>query len=351
MKRGYRNRDYLKTVEGLIFTVVGDVHPFDRVLAYLKYSPDMHGFWGYGTRRYDRALKFYSTIHLKDTLAYLEEMYPEYLYYSDVNHITISAVPSQSISTRYCPESRLSNLMHSENLDSLEKKVVDLATTISRESAVDLTRFGVTGSVLVDIHNPQFSDIDLIVYGRANGVKVKKAVGRMLDSGDQGLQRFDEAAIVRWLSSRAWLYPLDRKDVELMYRRHWNRGVFEGTEFSIHVGKVEAEIAEKYGDRTYTPKGMVEAEAVVADADDSLFMPGVYHVNSVRIVNGPVVSDVREIVTYEGFYSDVAAPGERIKAGGKLEEVFDKRNAEIYHRILIGSIEAGGRDYFKLEQT
>ncbi len=351
MERGYRNRDYLETVERLLFTVVGDVHPFDRILAYLKYFPYKHGVWGSGTRRYDRALKFYSTLHLKDTLTYLEKMYPQYLYYSDVYHVTISAVASQSISIRYYPESRLSNLMHSESLDSLEEKVVDLAVIISKESNVELAQFGVTGSVLVDIHNPKFSDIDLIVYGKENGLKVKKAVERMLDSGDHGLQRFDDAAVVRWLSSRAWLYPLDRKDVELIYRRHWNRGVFEGTEYSIHVGKVEKEIEEKYGDKIYTPKGTIEAEAVVVDASDSLFMPGIYYVNSVKIVKGPVVSDVKEIVTYEGLYSDVVTPGERIKACGKLEEVHDKRNGEVHHRILIGSIEAGGKDYLKPELT
>ncbi len=347
MKRGYRNRDYIETVEGLLFTVVGDVHPVDRVLAYLKYVPNRKGAWGFETRRYDRALKYYSTLHVKGTFDYLEEFYPQYLYNSETQHLLISAVPLYSIRVHYCPESRLSDLLGAEHLDPLERKAVRLLETVSKQSRVDPKQFGITGSILVDIHNPAFSDIDLTVYGKENSLKVKTAVLDMLHSGNPSLRSFDEAAVKKWVTSRAWLYPLDRSEVERIYRRHWNRGIFEGTDFSIHPGRVETEIGETYGDRIYSPEGIVDAEAIIDDARESVFMPGTYRIGSVRILNGPSVADIKEIATYEGFYCDIASLGERVQARGKLERVYDKRNGDVYHRIVIGSIEAKGTDYLK----
>ncbi len=347
MKRSFRNRDYVKTVEDLLFTVVGDIHPVERVLAYLKYIPDNEGRWGFGERRYRRALRYYTTMHLGETFSYLERTYPQYLYDSAVQHLHISAVPAAYIQRHYCPEAKLSNLLKAGHLDSLERKAIDLARLISEESRVDMRHLGVTGSILVGIHNPRFSDIDLTVYGRGNSLNVKAALTNLLDKGFRYLHRFDDSAIDEWLNSRSWLYPLSRDEVELVCRRHWNRGVYQETAFSIHPGRVEKEVDESYGDRLYHPRGIVEVEAVIEDASDSMFMPGVYSVSSVQSLDGSRVSDVREIVTYEGLYCDIASRGERVRARGKLEAVEDRRTGEAYHRILIGSMEARGTDYLK----
>lgn len=347
MTRGYRNRDYVETIEGFFFTVVGDVHPVERVIGYLKYAPDSRGKWGTATKRYDRVLKYYSTIHLSETFHFLKEKYPKYMYDSEVQHLLISAVPLKSIQRHYRPEVRLLGLFNAERLDQLEQNAVDLVGTISDESHVDLKQFGITGSVLVNIHNPQFSDIDLTVYGRQSSLKVKAALSDLLERSDQGLKRFDEPAIDEWLRSRSWLYPLKRNDVELIYRRHWNRGIFKGVPFSVHPGKIETEVTERYGDRIYSPEGIIEVEARIDDATESLFMPGTYRISSVRVLSGPALFDLREIVTYEGLYCDIASPGERVQARGKLEKVDDKRNGDVYHRILIGSMEAKGTDYLK----
>ena len=346
MSRGYRNRDYIETVEGLLFTVVGDIHPPDRVLAYLKYIPDSEGKWGTGTRRYDRALRYYSTLHLKETLNYLEQKYPQYLYNSKVQRIMISAVPLDSIRKHYCPEIRLSDLIATDSLDKVETKAVELSQLISRCSGVGISAFGVTGSVLVGIHNPKFSDVDLTVYGKENSLNVKATLTTMEKESGK-IRRFNEREINRWLKSASTLYPLERYEVEIVYRRHWNRGMFNGIAFSIHPGRVETEVEEKHGDRLYSTEGIVEAWAVVESADDSMFMPGEYHVNSVGITKGHRVPDVREIVTYEGFYCDIASPGEKVKIRGKLERIKNERTGEIYHRILIGSLEAKGSDYLK----
>jgi predicted nucleotidyltransferase len=347
MARGYRNRDYVETIEGFLFTVVGDIHPAERIISYLKYVPDSDGKWGAETKRYGRVLEYYSTLHLNMTFQFLNERYPKYMYDSEVQHLFISAVPLDSIQRHYRPELRLLELLSAERVDQLEQKALDLGKTISDESHVDLKQFGITGSILVGVHNPQFSDIDLTVYGMQNSIKVKAALSDLFERSDRGVRRFDEPEIDEWLRTRSWLYPLKQNDVELIYRRHWNRGTFQGVAFSVHPGKIETEVTERYGDRVYSPEGIVEVEAKIDDATDSLFMPGTYQISSVRVIDGPTSFEPREIVTYEGLYCDIASSGERVRARGKLEKVDDKRNGEVYYRILIGSVEAKGTDYLK----
>ena len=62
---------------------------------------------------------------------------------------------------------------------------------------------------------------------------------------------------------------------------------------------------------------------------------------------GPKIKDIFEVTTYEGLYGGLAEKDERILAYGKLEEVHDLKRGEKYHRVLIGSREAEGRDYIK----
>jgi len=165
--RGYRDRDYVQTIEEYFFCVIGTVHPQDRVIAYLKYVPDPAGKWGQKNRRFRRALRYYTVMDLLETLRFLER-HPEYLYDSSVMGIKISAVPKNRVSVHFKPEEKMSRLLKMKKPDVLQQKSVDLAKLISDESGVHMEYFGVTGSVLLDIHQA-FSDIDLVVYG--NGVE------------------------------------------------------------------------------------------------------------------------------------------------------------------------------------
>jgi len=43
MTRKPKDRDFVETLEGLLFCVVGYLHPPDKYTAYLKYSPAAEG--------------------------------------------------------------------------------------------------------------------------------------------------------------------------------------------------------------------------------------------------------------------------------------------------------------------
>ena len=164
MKRP-RDRDFVETVEGLLFCVVGYLHPPDRVTAYLKYVPEDGGKWSRGETRYTRILPYYHVSQVEKTYDYLRENHPRYVFSCPVRNITVSSVPYEDVKRHYRPRERLASIVEEGPKDDLEYRLRDLVTILTGLSGLKVGDLGVTGSILTESHNPDFSDIDLTVYG------------------------------------------------------------------------------------------------------------------------------------------------------------------------------------------
>jgi len=346
--RRFRDRDFLRTTEGFFFCVVGPFHPPNRVISYLKYVPTRLGKWGRGKKRFSRAMRSYTIPDLLETFKRLEKDYPHYLFYSPFYNILMTAVPLKFMARHYKPEEKLARLLESRRLDFLQKRLKRFVTSLAEKSNVSLESFGVTGSILLNIHNLRFSDLDVIVYGFKNCVAVKDALKTLYSVRTSGFRRFEDDTLRTWCINKARLYPLTFDEAREIYNRKWNIGFFEGTQFSVHPVKVEEEISEEYGEKVYNGVGSVVLGAVVSQNSGSLYLPAVYGVKEVKILKGPQVRDVEEVFSYEGLYSDLAEVGETILVKGKLEQVRDKKTGRTYHRVLVGSPEGKGTEYVKI---
>jgi len=346
--RMFRDRDFLRTTEGFFFCVVGPYHPPNRVISYLKYVPARLGSWGKGIWRFKRVLHDYTIPSLLETFNFLERDYPHYLFYSPFYNILMTAVPLQFISRHYKPEEKLAQLMKAKRLDMLQKKVTRFVSLLSEKSSVPHEFFGVTGSILLNIHRLGVSDIDLTVYGWKNSLAVKRVLQEAYFQQTLNIRRLQGLALKNWCNGKTRTHPLTLNEALQVYKRKWNLGIFEDTEFSIHPVKLEEEVNEEYADKTYEPLGIVVIGAVVAENSDSIFLPAVYHVRDAKVVKGPEVADIEEVVAYEGLYGDLAEVGESILVKGKLELVRDKKNRRKYHRVVVGSPEGKGAEYVKL---
>jgi hypothetical protein len=348
VNRGFRDRDYLETMDGLFFTVIGSVHPKDRVLAYLKYLPDANGKWGRGTHRYRRSMRYYSALNVMDAINFLTGKFPKYVFYFEPLNMKFSAVLTREITRHYCPEQQLGELLDQEHLDALQAKAIELVYLISDESGVPLDRLGITGSILVSLHKVSFSDIDLVVYGRKETLRIKEVLLSLYEKKGRGVERLRGNSLSRWCREMAMVHPFNVPEAKkLYYAKKWNKGTFRGTIFSIHPTKVEEELSEQYGNEFYKPCGIVEAKAKVVDSADSYFLPAVYLVKDVQFEGNIRFGMVERVVSYEGLYSDVASNGEDIIVRGKLEEVHDAAGQLKSRRILIGSPEAHASDFIK----
>lgn len=342
--RRVKDRDFLRTLEGFLFCVVGYSHPRDRVISYLKYVPSSEGAWGKEGERYARTMPNYTIPSLLSNIEMLRRSHPKYVFHSHILNIQMSVVPNDHIAERYSAENKLQAFFRSKELDPLQEATVELASRLSRETSVAKDDFGVTGSILTGIHNPRFSDIDLTVYGGENAWKVK----RMLREAPRSTSlrrhpdRLSREMLKRWVKD----YPLTRSEAEMIYSRRWNYGCFNDRLFSIHAVRKDVEIVERYGDQRFFPQGMVEGSAEIMGIGESLFLPCTYKVKGLEVKLGEGVTEVDEIVSYDGFYSGIFDCGEHVSVKGKLEKVTNK-TGDAYLRVLVGSPEAKGRDYIK----
>jgi predicted nucleotidyltransferase len=346
--RGFRDRDFLRTKEGFFFCVVGPYHPPNRVISYLKYVPSKAGKWGKGMWRFKRVLKDYTIPSLLETFRLLEKDYPQYLFYSPFYNVLMTAVPLESIAKHYRPEEKLAQIMEARRSDALQKKLTRLVLLLAEKSGVPPSDFGVTGSILISVHRLNVSDLDITVYGYKSSLAVKRALIDAYGVKESAITRFQGPVLAAWCKSKTREHALTYEEALQIYRRKWNIGTFESTKFSVHPVKSEEEVTEEYADKVYDGIGNAVVGAVVHQNVDSMFLPAVYQVREAKVIKGPQVTDIEEVVSYESLYGDVADVGETLLVKGKLEQVTDKKNKRKYHRVIVGSPEGKGLEYIKL---
>lgn len=347
MDRGFKDKDFIRTIEDLFFCVVGYMHPKDRVISYLRYFPNPAGRWGHGSVRYARAMPSYTINYLLKNIEELRKDFSDYVFYSDIFNTQMSAVPYKKIKERYLPENRLDEISKLTNRDKLQEKVIELATLISDKSNVPLSHIGVTGSILINIHRPEFSDIDLVVYGKNESLRVKDALLSLYNEKKNYVQKLHGNALYVWCEEKTRDYPLNFNEAKEIYKRKWNYGSFKGTNFSVHPVRLNSEITEFYGDKIFSPRGLVRVKATISDASESIFLPHTYFLQRVVIEEGEKVQDIRNVTTYESLYGGIFEIDDIIIAKGRLEKVIDKRSGEVYHQVLVGSLEGKGTEYIK----
>ena len=322
-----KDRDFIETIDKLLFCIVGYLHPPDRYTAYLKYVPNKDGQWSRGETQYKRILPYYHVSQVENSYRYLDKHYPDYLYNCPVRNIRVSTVPKTEVKQYYSPQERLKSIFE-DPPDKLEYKLQELITVLSCLSGLDNDDFGVTGSILTSSHNIEFSDMDITVYGMEASRILKKMI---LDKRgtDQLIQPFSLANRESWSKSRSKIFPLDPQEFMTFAEKRWNYGYFQGTYFSIHSVRTDEEITENYGDRTYTPLYVVQGEAVISDSSESIFLPAIYKLEDVKLVGEDL--PVTSLISFESIFCDMFNEGDRVSFSGKLENISDGT-----YQIVIG---------------
>jgi len=343
----FKDRDFIEDKDGYMFCVVGYVHPPDRVLAYLKYVPSRKKtIWYRESVGYRRILKYYSSVAVLDSMRLLSKTKPNYIYYDNYFNIKFIGVPKSEIRKHYIPERKLKEIINKPSRDSLEQDLVELVNYLSEISDINLKYFGISGSILLNIHNPKYSDIDLMVYGRDNSFKLLGIIDQAINEGVISLP--GKRMLETWSYEVSKHHPLTPKEAMRLYVERKTRLIFKGKRvFSLHPARLDNEILENYGDKIYVPICLAKIKGTVKDDSDSLFLPATYIVDDVKIIEGDFEGEIYEVTTFEGLYSALLKEGEEFIAYGKVEKVIETRTGKTYYRLVIGSTEAKGKDYIK----
>lgn len=274
-----RDKDYLRTTDGLVFNVLGYDHADDGATCGLKYVDGVK--W---LDSYQRASE------------YLRENYPHYVD-------ELIRVPFAYVAEIYRSEDRLPQLRSSQP-SGLLQKAVELADLCAETLNLPRKAIGLTDSLLWG-EGTEDSDIDLVIYGMANCFT-------WLQSAEAAFELPEIEPIAPEFIQR----PPHLSDAMFAHfcARKWNQGYFRGTRFSVR------------GVRNWdeTPSSLpliagssVERQLTIADNRQSLFFPVVYE-----------TTDHVDVVSFQIGYEASLAPGDRVRV----------RGAQIDERtILIGS--------------
>ncbi len=334
------DRDFFRTREGMFFCVAGHLHSPERYTAYLKYSPDSRGKWQNGAVAYRRELPYYHVRNVAHTLEYLQANFPDYVADCPVRGIRFSLIPRSSVVAYYDPQSRLASIMKNPG-DALEQEAAELVGHLSELASIRRDAFGLTGSILIGMHNLEWSDIDLLVYGRDNARLLKQAIIR--NQGVAPIGQPDYEQRLKWSRRVAERFPLSVDEAWAISGGRWNYGYFGKRYFSIHPVRSDAEVSEQYGDHIYRSVGEATIRAMVVRKDDAIFLPATYGVDNVEVLFGQAdATQIAEIVSHEGLFCDIADEGCRIEAAGQVETIDGKPG-----RLIVGAASQCRREYIR----
>lgn len=318
----------VETVEGLIFTVKGLVHPPLRSIAYLRFMPDPDGDRMREGVRYRRMYRF------EEQREALLDRFPEYIGYDPVFGFEVQGVPDRRVRKVFDPRSRLKEMLEKRPQGPLEENTLAFADLLREASGVSPGSLGVSGSVLVGLHTPG-SDMDLTVYGDEESRAVHRALGRLLDESRPPLRRLNANELAVLHAAHRTDTPLSFPDFARLQARKPNEGRFAEIPYFIRFIKGKTESEERYGDTRYEQLGKASIRFRVIDDTDALFTPCRYLVNQVSFQDRADEPDLREVISFRGRFSDQVRAGENAAAMGSLERVIP-RNGKVYCRLAVG---------------
>ncbi len=318
----------VETLEGLIFTVKGLVHPPHRLIAYLRFMPDPEGDRRRGSIAYRRVYRF------EEQREILQGRFPIYIAYDPIFGFEAQGVPGQYTQRIYDPCFRLAEILEKGAKDPLEENSLAFANLLKDAAGIPMSSLGVSGSVLVGLHRPG-SDVDLAVYGDRESRAAHGALGRILDSGRGPVRRLDRAELTALHASHRTDTPLAFSDFIRLQSRKTNEGYFAGIPYFIRFIKGKREGEQRYGDTSYEPLGKASIRFRVTDDADAIFTPCRYSVEDVLFLDRAGEADLREVVSFRGRFSDQARTGEPATARGSLERVVP-REGKVHYRLAVG---------------
>ncbi len=322
----------VETVEGLIFTVKGLVHPPHRLIAYLRFMPDPAG------DRKRRSVPYRRVYRFEEQREILQRRFPIYIGYDPILGFEVQQVPRQHAQKIYDPCFRLAEILEKGAKDPLEENTLAFAHLLRDGAGVPMSSLGVSGSVLVGLHRPE-SDVDLTVYGDGESRAVHSALGRLLDRSKGPVRRLDGAELAALHASHRTDTPLSFSDFVRLQSRKTNEGYFAAIPYFIRFIKGKREGEQRYGDTSYEPLGKATIRFRVTDDGDAIFTPCRYSVEDVLFLDRAGEPDLREVVSFRGRFSDQVRTGEQATARGSLERVVP-REGKVHLRLAVGG-EAG----------
>ena len=323
-----RDRDAIVTEEGLAFRVFGYSHPSDAYVCDAEYAPatvfksaNPKAFRNEGQHIF---YKFYEDEGWK----FVEKSFPQYMIPHEMLQKKVIGVKNRDISKVRKPEKALAKLIQTEPTDSLLAAMQNVLDIAINHSGVSAESFGVFGSILHGFYHPGFSDIDFTVYGEENVARLRKTL-RELYAAKPHLLR-NEFETDQSIKGKVWRFRnFTPKEFLWHQRRKLIYSLFDSKKTGRTI-KTEFEPVKDWKEirNDYNPakkvlqRGWVKLLARIRDDSDAPFIPSLYHIEPVKILEGGRQAQrVERVISYVEEFRMQAFRDETIYVEGNLEDV------------------------------
>jgi predicted nucleotidyltransferase len=340
-----RDRDVIHDTNGRVYVTLGYIQPTDRILSFLKYMPHPEGKWQAHGQRYKRIFWGGGASAAEG----MKKAQEDYLIDDAHFGTKLLEVPRSDVQKYFSPEIRVQEILKSESRDALEASVALMAQTLHDTLGIPLERLGVTGSVVWKAHDPNFSDINMNIYGFENAWYLQREYEIVAEqNAHMRLREMDEwKRTMSRVVERIPVLPIEAMQV-LFTRR---MGLL-CNERSIGVMPVllpgEAPIthgSESYATITPSP---VRAKMEITDDTYGLFIPALYEgeSSSLEVIDGEHLS---RIIVYEGSFRGLIKRGDRVEVSGIIQRVTPTDpDCDVFYQIMVGSKAGAGREFIRL---
>jgi len=332
-----RDRDGLVTREGIIFRVLGYDHPPNACFCDVEYAPatvfvseDPRAVRSGGEELY---YKFYGD----EGLRFVADKYPQYMVLHEAMNTYLVGLHEEQVAEVRRPDEKLAKIVEEGAVDPLLKVLLNVLETVTSITSLTSKDFGVFGSILHSFHSVDYSDLDFVVYGRAQLRELLEGLKELYDDPSTGFR--NEYASSASPDSRyrhfhdysldEYLWHQRRKLIYAVYERAWRPIKIE-----FEPVKRWDEISNEYPHvRSIRKLGMVEATVEVIDDSESAFMPSKYSVEVLEASRG-VALEVERVVSYIEEFRMQLRRGEKGFVRGWLERV-EKKDGSYFYQITL----------------
>ncbi|MBP2058706.1 putative nucleotidyltransferase [Lactobacillus colini] len=324
MYRKILNCTCVETEDGNIFRTLLDFQIPSTAVSYLKYYPSPNGT---RTKENQSYSKFRNLIDGQDYVK--SKLKSHWVNNSQLQSSVM--IPGNHIVRIYNPIDVMHELFNKPDKNSLEVKICQLVKLISKKCEISLNKIGISGSNLVGLSDLSAdSDIDLLVYGRESTLRL---IDHLEELKEYGFVHYSDETRDK-LIPRRQPATIDGFSQEVALTNEYTKT--SGRFFDIHVNispirEVEADLPEIFRAKVLQKYGFCIVKANILDNSEAIFVPPVYKIKVLEVLEGSlVVSDVKYVVGSRFLHAQVGEKDHNLIFAGILEkrlledkEVFD----------------------------
>ena len=333
-----RDRDAILTREKIIFRTYGHIHPSCGYFCDPEYAPSKIFKSSNPRSRRGKNNPTYYKFFSDEGIKFILKNYPNYKIFHEPLQKSLVGVKKDDILEVRKPEIELKKIFQRDPNDKLIKAFNDLFQIILFHSGLDIENFGVFGSILHGFYHPDFSDLDFIIYGKKNLEKLQETLEELYCENPQLHNEFDNINSViqkDWkfinYSLKEYLWHQKRKKI-YAYFDSKDTGRVVKAEFEPVKNWIENNNTYNSSSRIFQ-KGWIKVIAEITNDQEAPFIPSIYQIKIIKILEGPKVIDIIRIFSYMEEFRLQAKKGEQVLIEGNLEKVIDE--TEEFHQITL----------------